>query len=793
MIEIKDEALIINGKKEFIYGGELHYFRTPKKNWPLLVKKIKEAGCNLISTYVPWCWHEFEEGKFDFNGNTIEERDLVSFLELLKSENMYCIVRPGPYVMSEIKLEGMPKWLIESYPEVIAKDQFGKDHPTKVVSYMHPTYLKKVQQWYEKVCGIFKNYQITKGANIIMLQLDNEVGMLQWVNNQADFNKAALEYFKHYLENKYEDINTFNNEYGTNCLDFQAFINEDMFKDNKHYALRLSRDYSDFMRGYFEKYIAEIKSYAVKNGIDVPFIVNVHGFITVENTGRGTTYPIGLSQLYKISKMENVVLAGDYYIRNITYDNYYDLIIANAFTKAIQSEGKPLFSAEFQSGALTDRPRLQPSDIDLSTRICIGSGMNAINYYMFSSGENYDDIGLFGKRHQWQAPLKENGEERPHYSKIKYLGSLFKSWSEEILDTKKSIDTYIGFYADYYMTEYNNKNTEEIINKIVEFREKFQFDGILRSLSLSNISFEAIDVMEKQNIDPNKVKSLWMFSTEWMDEHIQRKLVDYVLSGGNLILYPQIPVYDMSGKKCTLLKDAIDVEIKESKKGWIRLNVLGIDSVFANYRLVFDKFNGKPIAWYDEEGEKEVAAFAKQLGKGNVLVFGIGMEHEYDYKIDVIKKLAENLGINTDIYCSDKWTSVLIRENQEKAFIFINNFDEIDKNINLQYKNEDIFNGNNIHVPARSGLMLPVNCSINEDIKVIYSTLEISSFEFTQLGVKICCASKAGINGYMRIESDNYRINEKENIKIKKHQSKVVDITIESKADVTEIEFIREK
>lgn len=97
----------------------------------------------MISTYVPWIFHEYEEGVTDLTGTSRPERDFQTFLQLVKEEGMYCLVRPGPYVMAEIIDHGVPTWFIENYPEAVAKTNAGEIHPTRVVSYSHPTFLEK--------------------------------------------------------------------------------------------------------------------------------------------------------------------------------------------------------------------------------------------------------------------------------------------------------------------------------------------------------------------------------------------------------------------------------------------------------------------------------------------------------------------------------------------------------------------------------------------------------------------------------------------------------------------------
>lgn len=789
MIDVKDNLFCINSKEKILFGGEMHYFRIPKQNWKIVIRKIKEAGCNLISTYIPWCWHEQEEGKFDFTGITREERDLKAFLELIKEENMYCIVRPGPYVMSEIKYEGMPQWLIKKYPEIIARTIDGKEHPSRVVSYMHPIYLAKVKKWYEKVCEIIKEYQIYDGGNIIMFQLDNEVGMLQWVTNLGDYSENVRRYFEKYLENKYFSLALINEYYGISSNSISDFINKTLNSEDENVALKINNDYSSFIRLYYRKYVKTLKKYAKDNDIKIPFIVNIHGFTTISNTGRGNHYSIGLSQLYEVSKLSNIVLAGDYYIRNITYDNYSDLIIANAFTRAIQNENQPLFSAEFQGGCLSDRPRLQPSDIDLSTRVCFGSGMNAINYYMFASGENFDSIGLFGRRHEWQAPLMKDGKERPHYKKIQYLGGVFKTLESELIYSKRVIDTYVGFYPDYYMTEYKNKYTEKVINEIENGRDCFQFDGIIKSLCLANISFEAIDLLKENKLDSNKIKSLWVYCSKWMDERVQNLLVEYVKSGGKLLLYPMIPEYNLKGEKCVILKNEIDCNIKGIEKGWQLINIKGMDSIYSSYRLVIDKYDGEPIAWYEGEFGKEICGFSKKIGSGKIVMLGVAMEHDYDYKVEMIKKIAQNLEVEPVAECSDLWTNVLVRNNGDTSFVFINNFDETDKNVTVKLKNNNILEDKNIYLKSREGVILPINYEILSDFKIIYSTLEIfnvvKSEDIVEISFKIYDSQK----GEVFIETTDYKAIEQEGIRVINLCNGKMRIYIEGRKENVKISF----
>ena len=61
-IEITNDAIYINGKREKIMSGAVHYFRVVPEYWYDRLLKLKELGCNCVETYVCWNLHEKREG-----------------------------------------------------------------------------------------------------------------------------------------------------------------------------------------------------------------------------------------------------------------------------------------------------------------------------------------------------------------------------------------------------------------------------------------------------------------------------------------------------------------------------------------------------------------------------------------------------------------------------------------------------------------------------------------------------------------------------------------------------------
>lgn len=152
------ENIYIHGKPEVIMSGAMHYFRIPKPYWRDRLLKLKELGCNCVETYVCWNLHEKREGEFDFSGWL----DLGEYLRLAQEMGLYAIVRPGPYICSEWDFGGLPWWLLKEKSIELRTSQ--------------PLYLQKITPYLEKVCEILREHQISRGGNVIFVQLENEYG-----------------------------------------------------------------------------------------------------------------------------------------------------------------------------------------------------------------------------------------------------------------------------------------------------------------------------------------------------------------------------------------------------------------------------------------------------------------------------------------------------------------------------------------------------------------------------------------------------------------------------------------
>ncbi len=141
-----------------VYSGAIHYFRVPKEYWYDRLLKLKAMGLNTVETYVAWNAHEKEEGVFDFSG----DNDIRKFIETARDLGLYCIVRPGPYICAEWDFGGFPAYLL--------KDR------NIVLRALESTYMAYVKRYLTRLFEEIKDLQISRGGNIIAMQVENEYG-----------------------------------------------------------------------------------------------------------------------------------------------------------------------------------------------------------------------------------------------------------------------------------------------------------------------------------------------------------------------------------------------------------------------------------------------------------------------------------------------------------------------------------------------------------------------------------------------------------------------------------------
>src|SRR5690242_11986155 len=159
IFSLSTDNFLLDGKPFQIISGEMHPARIPHEYWKQRIEMAKAMGCNTIAVYIFWNYQETSPGVFDFSSTN---HNIAEFIKICKEENMWVLLRPGPYVCAEWDFGGLPSYLLKI--------------PDIKVRCMDERYMSAVTRYIARVAAEVAPLQCDKGGPIIMTQIENEYG-----------------------------------------------------------------------------------------------------------------------------------------------------------------------------------------------------------------------------------------------------------------------------------------------------------------------------------------------------------------------------------------------------------------------------------------------------------------------------------------------------------------------------------------------------------------------------------------------------------------------------------------
>ncbi len=571
MIEIRGRRILVDGKPVVVMAGEVHYFRLARDQWPQRIELALEAGCTAIASYIPWLWHELPDGSIDVTGRSRPERDIGGFIDLCAASGLQFIARPGPFVMAELKNEGIPYRVYSEHPEIVATGWDGAPAPTATVDYLAPAFLAECERWFASVLPVLAARLQPVGGNVIAVQLDNEIGMLAWISNSPDLTDTLLADLLGWCRRRYGD--RFADRYPEvgNLPGAEAW-RRTVRSPQETWAGALRVDLHLFMRDRFAEYTARLAEIAASQGISgVPLLINIHG----TEGGNGVPFGIGISQLLRTYAGVKGMLAGsDHYLGEMTQDSTTDMHFINACMAAVNDADQPLASLEFEAGTGDYADGLEslndPSTVELKTRLCLAQGNRLINYYLLAGGVNpaleekvgdgNDRISFTGERHGTAAPIGPEGRRGLSFSAVARTCHLVRANADWLGDMDEEHDDLaMAFLPDAFATEYHYPASAEMTAATVDLaahRGPGQRKALWRSLLFAGYRFGAVNLQDPTAELPSLVG---LASGVYLDSIVQQRLVEHLHAGGRLLQLGPLPEKDLQGRPCRLLIDALGV------------------------------------------------------------------------------------------------------------------------------------------------------------------------------------------------------------------------------------------
>lgn len=761
---IKDENFYLNNQKVFLNSGEIHYFRIKRELWDTHLSAAKEAGLSTVSTYVPWAWHESVEGTFDFDGKSSPERDLNEWLRKCQKHGLYCILKPGPFILAEFRGAGLPDWFIEKYEdEVKMRNRRGEKVPSDGVSLFNKIYIEKVTRWYDQIMPFISKRQVSAGGPVIMMQICNEIGVFSWLAHQADYGGDIKKRFVLYLQKRYADIMEINGLWETS---YRSFDDIELPPDGREpYASKGDRgrdiEWHAFWRTLYGDYLRMLVKMARERGVTVPMYHNLPGWIY----GHGYEFPVNITMYDDLyGDKSDIVFGVDHIPEFMSYRNMHDDRIINDITRAMQGK-KPLFAAEFQSGSREYHVVTNPREMELFYKASIANGLTGWNYYMFSQGRNPSRKGYSGETFYWFNPLTAEGARTSAFTLVKRINGLVKTCENLIVEAKRKAEVCVLFYPHYYATELERPETGASDLRFVPavIRRSAFFDGLLKVLQILNIDYDMADLSKISAKELGIYKQVWVFSTDEMEARDQQVVVDYVNIGGNAALFPYLPEREMSQKPCTIIRDALGISPAGTESIDSPLvDILNYrDIKCANPQIIYTAKSlvGAEIIAKTLKGS--VCGFVKTVGKGSVLHLGFWLGYDTEGHKPVYETLLNKLG-GTLRHSSASNDNISVRQrftDAQESILFIGNYFNEEQTGRVTYTHPESqeqinipYTGNEMLWPPLYATLTPVCLKITDGIKILHTTSDIVNIDNLHEHIDITLSGDRDLQGEMVLE-----------------------------------------
>jgi hypothetical protein len=488
------------GHRVPLISGEFHYWRNTAEQWPAIFAAIREMGVKVISTYVPWNFHELTPGNYDFTGKTSRQRDLAGFIDQVAKEGFYLIIRPGPYIYSE--------WPFGGVPERAAK-----------LHRLDPAFLKMAKHYIDAVSRVIAPRQITTGGPIILCQACNEPypPIESFAEEIGCFKKPGL--FKDFLKAKYNgDLELLNRRWRASmasfddacvhfhepCVNTRLTLGQRLLPHPEYY-MRYA-DTMEFVGWYGTEIVREVGGWLRAAGMDVPIFGNGWSPLYQDFAGMNQAADLVGCDVYPMAYFE-----GD---RQTEDDWLYVMDIIKAAAADVKNGN--CWSAEFQSGLYPVQTvgYLPPDHFRYMTLAQVARGLRGWNWYMLVTRDNWPN-----------APINEWGRGNEYYATHK--GIVAEAQALEPWNLAEIGDASLLLYKPHRVIDPGN------------------FDDVFRALEAADAGYDYFDPRAGK---PPTTGTVIYAGSDWLERDVEATLADFVRQGGTLICFNQFPVKDECGE-----------------------------------------------------------------------------------------------------------------------------------------------------------------------------------------------------------------------------------------------------
>ena len=361
--------------------------------------------------------------------------------------------------------------------------------------------------WLENVTGQLRPFLATNGGNIILLQPDNEPDTFEQVYLEQLGLGETPGMFQQFLHQAYQgDLAALNRRWGSAYHSFDEahalMVESDL---DESYRLRY-RDFVAFRASYVNEVVRYYGEQYRQLGVDIPMFANAYDITNVQDF-KALEETIGLVGIdsYPPNEFSGRFspLGEDYKHRRL-----------NEVWRSLRTLSKFAYLAEYQAGIAHGLHYwagvMTPNHFAMASLTAIQAGVQAWNWFMLVNHDNF-----------MMCPINEWGRKQgEHFAVFSEMTALYRQIDVPAL--QRVTDVSLLYNPSHQL-----------------------FGSILDDRLLSTIYCAGIDY-EFYNLETGRVAKPVMFYTgpRWLAAADQRKLLEYVEQGGDLVFCQTLPVYD---------------------------------------------------------------------------------------------------------------------------------------------------------------------------------------------------------------------------------------------------------
>ena len=248
--------------------------------------------------------------------------------------------------------------------------------------------------------------------------------------------------------------------------------------------------------------------------------------------------------------------------------------------------------------------------------------------------------------------------------------------------------------------------------------------------------------MDIQNDEPEDKKVLVILSARYMAKEIQKKLVRFLENGGRMILYGEVPEYDMEGHSCPVIMDAL--KLKEALyHESVQPTYFASMTCCGEFTETTASQPVERIQCFAKDGteilksyEDAMCGFVKTVGSGVICAVTGAYPADKKFWSKVFERMEICPAIEIDYYRDGIYASRTKDEKGQELFYLIN-LDCEDKMITVREEGQLLWE--KFELGQKASLVLPRNVVVSGG-EIVKSTAEIT--QVTENGMPLIYRNK---------------------------------------------------